>query len=105
MTEEKQLTISQQIETMSLAEQVEVLASMAMPLNRIAAFVRMPARELREKVSFHEDDPLTIAYLRGKAKLEIELAATIRGQAFNGDSIAIGRLQEMIKNQLIDEEQ
>lgn len=83
--------------------QVEVMASLGMTVQQIADFIGISHKDLKDRI---EDglDSTARAYRRGKAMLEAELSFVIRQQAMNGDSTAIGRLQEKLRRQTQSEQ-
>ena len=96
--QEPQKSFSELLLESDCLTQTQVLASLGMTIDKVADFIGMPLKEFKSRLDDRED-PISVAYRKGKAMIEAELANVVRMQAMNGDSTAISRLSEALRKQ------
>lgn len=96
--QEPQKSFSELLMEQDTLTKTQVLASLGMTVDKVADFIGMPLKEFKSHLE-DADDLVSVAYRKGKAMIEAELANVVRMQAMNGDSTAIGRLSEALRKQ------
>ena len=87
----------------SEAEKVETLASLFFTTKQIAAFIGMSLETFVQTLNHKPDDPLTLAYHRGKMKTEIILRFDTNRFALAGSPEALRDMKEYLLKQNISE--
>lgn len=82
---------------------METLASLFFTTKQIAEFIGRRADEFIHIISFEPDDPLTVAYNRGKMKTEIMLRFDTNRFALAGSPEALRDMKEYLLKQNISE--
>ena len=87
----------------SEAEKVETLASLFFTTKQIAAFIGKSYDDFAQIINHKPDDPLAIAYYRGKMKTEIILRFDTTRFALAGSPEALRDMKEYLLKQNISE--
>lgn len=87
----------------SEAEKVETLASLFFTTKQIAAFIGKPIDDFVRVLNHKPNDPLTLAYHRGKMKTEIILRFDTNRFALAGSPEALKDMKEYLLKQNISE--
>ena len=87
----------------SEAEKVETLASLFFTTKQIAAFIGKPLETFVQTLNHKPEDPLTLAYHRGKMKTEIILRFDTNRFALAGSPEALRDMKEYLMKQNISE--
>ena len=82
---------------------METLASLFFATKQIAAFIEKPLETFVKTLNHKPDDPLTLAYYRGKMKTEVILRFDTNRFALAGSPEALRDMKEYLLKQNISE--
>ncbi len=93
----------QRLTESSLETQVEELAAHFFSIDDIAVFTGINAEKLRADIAMGENDPVAIAYRRGKLKTQILLRFDALKYALHGSPDASAEMRKYLTLQNINE--